>query len=212
MTVYLATASLRKRGLANYKKIGKRHYWYATDKFIGAEHSDINILQGKDTLYKVWSKIAAEPAGTRILGIQPTSSIKYSLAKVESDQKIHKLQADILNKPIIIDGILSEDYYEFIADLYKDNKPAQIERLKSFLDRGTSITFIPQEYFINNPTELLIFPNAAYISDWQNEISIEIKNSSMISFLRELYRLVQVSGRKIDQNTYLRKLIANLEN
>jgi hypothetical protein len=83
--------------------------------------------------------------------------------------------------------------------------------LESFLGRGTDMTFMPNQYFKDAESELIILPNVAYLSDWKNEVSIEIRNPAMLLFLKELYDLAKGYGRKVNQEEYIKDLIANLD-
>ncbi len=231
MTLYPVMESLKRRGLIFAKRKGKRQFWSAADdKEISAavvnvasaltdskeirvnvNESDFTIFHGREALYKVWSRLLDEAPNTRVQTIQPTASIKHSLEKLPWNEKIKKLQENILNKPIIIEGVLPEDYYSSIAGFYAHDKNLQKTVLESFLGRATDMTLIGKEYFKNTESELMILSTVAYLTDWKNEISIEIKNPIMLGFLRKLYELAKGYGKKIDQNTYIKELIAGLD-
>ena len=229
MTLYLALESLKGRGLAGYTRKGKRRFWHIVDTKaftsnminalselsgesevgITANNTGFTIYRGIDGLYKSWDSLKDLPPHTRVYGIQPTASIKLAVKKLDW-KRLKPLQENILNKPIIIDGVLPEDYYPTYAKLFAHDKKLQKDSLKSFIGRGTDMTFIDEKYFKDSETEMLILPTVAYLTDWKNEVSIEIRNPVMLGFLRQLYELAKGYGRKVDQNAYLKEFIERL--
>jgi DNA-binding transcriptional ArsR family regulator len=230
MTVYLGLESLKKRGLTDYKRKGKRRFWYMVDTKtftsnvihaltaltggseigITTNNSGFTIYRGIDSLYKSWESLKDLPPHTRVYGIQPTASIKLSVKKLDW-KRLKPLQETILGKPIIIDGVIPEDYYPVYAKLFAHDKDLQKRSLESFIGRGTDMTFIDERYFKDSETELLILPNVAYLTDWRNEVAIEIKDAVMLAFLRQLYELAKGYGRKVDQNAYIKDLLEKLD-
>jgi hypothetical protein len=230
MTIYLAVNSLKKRGLASYVRKGKRRFWHAEDdavlseKLIGiatayskkkeihvhVRDSGFTVLHGVDSVYKVWSSLLALPPKTRVHIIQPTGSIKYSLQKLPWTEKIKTLQENIRNKPIIMDSVIPEGYYDFVAEFFKNNKELRKTVFESFLGRAADVSFVSREYFKDSASELLISPEVAYLTDWKNEVSIEIKNPIMLIFLRQLYELAKGYGKRVDQNVYLKNYMSKL--
>ncbi len=230
MSTHIALKSLKERGLIDYKRVGKRKLWYRItpenlikkfanisqeiDKHsqvtIGVSDSEFTIYNGVDSLYKVWEALLELPANTRVQGFQPTASIRESLQKLEWSEKIQHLQENIRSKPIIIEGLLSEDYYPFLVDFYKNDKSLLLKTLESFLGRATDMTFIKKD-FLNLATEMFILPDSAYITNWKEEVSICIKNKTIINFLRELFSLAKGYGKHIDQNKYIGELIEKVK-
>jgi DNA-binding transcriptional ArsR family regulator len=231
MTVYLALDSLKARGLADYFRKGKRRFWSIAEGSklvadimssaysltdtneirINAKNSGFAIHQGLNGMYRVWKELQKLAPNSRVYGIQPTGAMRYALKRLDWQEKIAPLQENILKKPIIIDGVLPEDYYPFFAQHYSYDKKLQRKMLESFLGRGTDMTFMSDQYFKDAESELIILPNVAYLSDWKNEVSIEIRNPAMLLFLKELYDLAKGYGRKVNQEEYIKKMIAGLE-
>ncbi len=229
MTVYLNLKSLKKRGLIHYNRKGQRKLWHIiSDKLIAeivtnvavtlsnshemrvsVNDSGFAVVHGIEGLYKMWKHILDLPANSRVYGIKPTSSMKHTLSKLEW-QKIRVIQEQILAKPIIIDGVLTEDYYEYIADFYKSDRELQKKVLESYLGRATDMTFVSKEYFKLAESELILLSDIAFISDWKNEVAIEIRNPIMLNFLRELYDFAKDYGKKVDQNAYIKGLLERL--
>ncbi len=229
MTLYIALGSLKDRGLVDYSRKGKRRFWNMVDTktftsnvinalteitgesevSVTANNGGFTIYRGVDSLYKSWDSLKDLPPYTRVYGIQPTASIKLSVKKLDW-KRIKPLQENILNKPIIIDGVLPEDYYPTYAKLFAHDKKLQKTSLESFIGRATDMTFVDEKYFKDSETELLILPTVAYLTDWKNEVSIEIKNPVMLGFLRQLYELAKGYGRKVVQNAYIKEFIKKL--
>lgn len=226
MSVYLSLTSLKKRGLIDYSRKGKRRYWQTVDdKTFVARVIDIArsltdtheirvdikdtgfaILHGIEALHKVWKNLEDLPRNTRVQAIQPTASIKHALEKLDWQEKIKPLQENILKKSIIIDGVLPEDYYTYMMKYYEKDPKLQKQMLESFIGRSTDMTFVSEKYFKNAESELIILPDVAYLVDWKNEVAVEIRNSIMLTFLRELYELAKGYGKKVNQNIYLKEL------
>ena len=231
MSLYLTLKSLKRRGVADYIHKGKRKFWFAipnsqlTEYVVNAAQSledageirfslaesGFAIHYGIKGVYKVWSELQKLDPRARVHGIQPTSAMKYALAKLDWQEKIAPLQENILKKSIIIDGVLPDDYYSSLIDFYAHDKKLQKNMLKSFLGRSTDMTFVSSGYFKDAESELIILPNVAFLTDWKNEISIEIRNHSMLKFLVELYELTKGYGKKVNQEDYIKKLIEQIE-
>lgn len=231
MSTHITLNSLKDRGIVDYSRSGKRKFWYRIDpetlskRFssissdidnrseitIGAKNTQFTVYHGADSLYKVWEALLELPSNTRVQALQPTSSIKESLKKLDWSKKVQPLQENIRNKPIIIEGLLSEDYYPAFLQLYNNDKELLLKTLESFIGRSTDMTFIKKE-FLNLPTELFILPHAAYITNWKEEVSIKITNRTMINFLKELFELARGYGKHIDQNKYIKELIEKVKN
>ncbi len=231
MTVYLTLNSLKKRGLVDFHRKGKRRFWSAIDdkelvhkvtdiisSITGTSEVRVNvndsgfaILYGKEAPFTPWEALKDLPPYTRIYLIQPTAAIKYPFERMGWRKDVVSLQENILQKPIIIDGVLPEDYYPFFVNHFAGDKKLQRSILESFVGRVTDMTFVSKEYFKNTESELIILPNVAYLTDWKNEISIEIRNPIMLNFLKELYELAKGYGKKVDQNTYIKGLIEGLD-
>jgi hypothetical protein len=230
MSVYLVLNSLKRRGLADYSRKGRRRFWSIADGSklvadvmgsaysltetkeirINAKNSGFAIHQGLRGMYKVWEDLEKLAPNSRVYAIQPTAAMKYALKRLDWYEKIRPIQENILNKPVIIDGVLPEDYYPFFIEHYSQDKNLQRKMLESFLGRATDMTFVADQYFKDAESELIILPNVAYLSDWKNEVSIEIRNPTMLHFLKELYELAKGYGHKVNQEEYIKGLIAKL--
>jgi hypothetical protein len=230
MTVYLALSSLKQRGLATYSRKGKRRFWilaegsaiaahimtsaYALSDLgeirITAKNSGFAIHQGLKGMYRVWQELQKLTPHTRVQAIQPTSAMRYALKNLDWTEKIAPLQENIIRKQLIIDGVLPDDCYTFMMEQYKYDKNLQKKMLESFLGRAADITFVSKDYFRDAESELIILPTVAYLSDWKNEVSIEIRNPAMLHFLKELYSLAKGYGRKINQEEYIKRLLAKI--
>ena len=144
------------------------------------------------------------------MGIQSTTSIKDVLTKTSFKETWEPINKAIIDKGLIVEGLIREDYYtSTYLDLYKDDKEKQKTFLKSFIGRATDMVFVKND-FLNSSTDLMIFDNTAFLVNWKDEVAVEIKNQDMLEFLKEMFHLARGYGKKVDQNEYLKKLLAEI--
>jgi predicted transcriptional regulator len=225
MSVYLALHSLKKRGLADYDRKGKRRLWkklsnqafselmintaksiYDNKERVEIKHGENNgfvILKGLNNLFTIFERIAAGHKGERLIGIQPTSSMTHVVKKL-SWKTIKPIQDAIRDNKIIVQGLVREDYYPTFVSLLK-SKEEKKEAIKSFIGRLTDMVLVSNQY-LNSETELMMFKDVAFLVNWKDEVAIEIKNKEMLNFMLEFFELARGYGKKINQNEYLREL------
>lgn len=224
MSVYLALSSLKNRGLADYSRKGKRRFWtrlsnekifnlidktakeiYNNHDKVEIKHGDSGfvVLRGLDNLFTIFERIANGHKGERLIGIQPTSSMKNVMNKL-SWNTLKPIQDAILKNKIIVQGLIREDYYPTFISLLK-TKDKKKEALQSFIGRLTDMVMVSNEY-LNSESELMMFKDVAFLVSWKDEIAIEIKNKEMLSFMFECFELARGYGKKVNQNEYLKSL------
>lgn len=225
MSVYLALDSLRKRGLADYDRRGKRRYWKKqTDQAISkmlvdaaqsiyddpnrievkhGEDTGFVVLRGLEQLFTIFERIAAGHKGERLIGIQPTRSMAHVMQKL-SLAKIKPILDAIRNNKIIVEGLIREDYYPTLISLLR-SKEEKMVAIQSFIGRLTDMVLVNNQY-LNSETELMMFKDVAFLVNWKDEVALEIRNGEMLNFMRECFELARGYGKKIDQNKYLREL------
>jgi DNA-binding transcriptional ArsR family regulator len=229
MSVYLALDSLKQRGLIDYIRKGKRRFWkkLSPQEFstvmaeaaqaihhhkerVEIKHSDTSgftVLKGLPQLFTIFEKIALGHKGERLLGIQPTSSMKHVVTKL-SWNTLKPIQDAIRKNKIIVQGLVREDYYPTLISLLKTSQQKK-QALESFSGRLTDMVFVSNEY-LHSETELMMFRDVAFLVNWKDEVALEIKNKEMLSFMKECFDLARGYGKKIDQNEYLRGLVSGL--
>lgn len=225
MSVYLALHSLKKRGLADYSRKGKRRLWkklsdqafsqlmittakaiYDNKDKIEVKHGENNgfvILRGLNNLFTIFERIASGHKGERLVGIQPTGSMVHVMKKL-SWKTIKPIQDAIRENKIIVQGLVREDYYPTFVSLLKKDAEKK-EAINSFIGRLTDMVLVSNNY-LNSETELMMFKDVAFLVNWKDEIAVEIKNKEILNFMFECFELARGYGKKIDQNEYLREL------
>jgi len=231
MTTYLALDSLKQRGLVLYTKKGKRRLWKKeADKDIASKllkvsrlvsdnfdkqhihhnkNTGFTIYRGLNSLFEIFERISNGNKNQRLLGIQPTKSMLNVVNKL-SWKKLQPIQDAILKNKIIVEGLVREDYYPTLLSTAKNNKEREVI-INSLIGRLTDMMFVSNEY-LNADTELMMFGDVAFLVNWKSEVGIEIKNEDMLDFMKECFYLARGYGKKIDQNSYLRKLKEGLNN
>ena len=64
----------------------------------------------------------------------------------------------------------------------------------------------PDDRF-NNHAEIWIFKTTTLVINWKEKVAIEIVNSDITNFVREMYEYVKDNSKKIDHNEMMRSLI-----
>ncbi|MEK7646200.1 MAG: helix-turn-helix domain-containing protein [Patescibacteria group bacterium] len=229
MSAYLALAALKSRGIIYSKIKGKRRFWlrisdkelsdilistaklaHDSEERVEITHDDSTgfaVLRGLPSLFSIFERIAQGHKDERLIGIQPTASLKNVLRGI-SWKNLQPIQDSIRNNKIIVEGLLREDYYPTLTSLVKD--PVQKEEiLKSFIGRTTDMVFVSNEY-LNAETELMMFRDVAFLINWKDEVALEIKNKDMLHFLKELFDLARGYGRKVNQEEYIKNIIEKI--
>lgn len=211
MTIYGAINVLIKRGLVVCRMEKRRKYLvdYSNMASISTpQDRGIRNINGKSNLYSIWKKISELPKHTRVLIIQPVKSLRQSLKRLDWRAEVDSLQKNNVEKSLIFEGIIEEGYYPWLYNFYKQKGKKYAEDvIESFIGRATDITFV-RDNLIDAKVEMIITPDQAYIINWDKESAIEIHDADVIVLLRDLFNLAKGYGKKIDQNAYLKKMLA----
>jgi hypothetical protein len=230
MTLYPVLNILKKRGLIDFVREGRRRYWsiesaesIATNLSnlasvthkgtvqVAKENSGFIVHRDIKAVYSVFEKVARLKPGERVYGIQPTFSMLNVMKNLQWQKDLTPIQDAIREKGIIIEAVLQEDYYtsmyQYLAK--KDPKNA-LNSLKSFIGRATDMVYVDKKY-LHASSELMMFRNVAYLVNWKDGVSIEIHDKDMLDFLFRLYEVARGYGQKVDQNQYLRGLVKKIE-
>lgn len=222
MTLYPILDDLKDRGLINYRRGGRRKYWYLENEHkIASEFTNISsqissekvevrkektgfiIHRNTKSLYSIFEGVAALNKGERVKVIQPTASVLSVMNNLKWQEEIKPINEAIVKKGIIVEGLLQDDYYSALYKSIQAKDPARAkEYVQSFIGRATDMIFVPKEY-LNVDSEFIMFRNKAFIINWNDEVAVEIQNKEMLNFLEQLFVLARGYGKKIDQNKYL---------
>jgi predicted transcriptional regulator len=196
MTVYLVLDSLKHRGLADYKRIGKRRFWnrlsdieiarlvselvrsvHDESKSVEIRHNDQSqfvVSHGLKNLFSIFERIAKGHKGERLIGMQPTSSMKHVVKKL-SWSTLLPIQQAIRDNKIIVEGMVREDYYPTLLSLLNSDEERK-SAIDSFSGRLNDMVFVSNEY-LKSETELMMFKDVAFLVNWKDEVAVEIKNT-----------------------------------
>jgi predicted transcriptional regulator len=230
MTIYLTLNSLKNRGILNYNRLGKRKYWKinekekiskilwdALQKFNSSENittvktndSGFSVIKNMESLWSIWQEAVAGNKDSRIYGIQPTESLKEILNKSDWQNKIAPINEAITNNKLIIEGLTREDYIPTYLKYFENDKSKQRKILEDLQNRMSDMVNVSNDHF-KYPVDFMMFKDKAFLINWKNEVAIEIKNTDMLNFLKELFDLARGYGKKVDQGNYIRELLKNL--
>lgn len=229
MTLYPILDNLKDRNLIDYKRSGKRKYWYLEShnkiasklshisSTIGSEKIEVKkedsgfiIHRNIKSIYSIFEEVANLSQGERVKAIQPTKSVMSVMNNLKWQEEIKPINEAIVKKGIVVEGLIQDNYYTALYNrAYKDSPEKAKEWIESFVGRATDITFIDKRY-LDTDSEFLMFRNKAFIINWRDEVAIEIKNKDMFNFLSELFDLARGYGKKVNQNEYLKGLLKNI--
>lgn len=221
-SLYRPIFALKKRGLIEAVKVGRRTYWrkMAQDSLItslgsvltlGIEsnirtplHPEFFLHTGKEALMRLYEKLA-EKRGARVLGIQPNKSAE-SVLTVFPFKRLVRLNERIKGQHVIVEGLLQENFISTYIKIVKKHGLGIKKILKAFGARSADTTYVPSQYF-NFDSEIIILPKSAIIFHWSKLVAVEIYNHETIGLLRDLFKLAQNFGHKADQNQMVQEYL-----
>lgn len=215
-SLYGPLKSLKKRGLVQLEKMGKRTFYKKMpdeplannlksvlirgakseliDNFV---HPEFFLHAGKDALIRLYNQYG-QFRDIRILGIQSNRSAEAVL-NTYPFEKLLEINRNIKKNGVIIEGLLQEGFIDFYKSTLKKKGLSVRKAFDSFGGRAADTTYVPKEFLSFN-SEIMILPKAAYIFNWTRLVAIEIRNKETIGLLRDLFLLAKYFGRKVDQN------------
>lgn len=224
-TVAFLLNKLKKRGLVEKIKVGRRFQWKAAAKTDiahtlrrlsnrldpgtalfeitkGERQSEIEIYRGKERMKDALQKVLEVRKGRRVYGLQGNRSIGKSLEKIEWDF-ILEYQNTLKKKGIIMEGIAGESALKIFEKLTK-------EQLESHLGRPGVCYLAPDEFFDFN-LDIMVFQNIVMTINYDEETILLIKDSMIQEAMQKFISFMESCSRKIDLNAYLRDLIEEKE-
>ena len=230
-SLYSLLEHLRRRGLVQKKKQGKRWYWQiipqpqlqeqlfnlaehhrvnrkTVEKEVGliaSEESQYKIYRGKEKLNSLYAELGQLPKHTRLYGIQPNLSMATAL-KNTSPGLITQINESIKQKGVVVEAILAEDFLSYYLKAL-GQKPANAKKiLKSFSDRLAVTTYVPKD-ILNFEAELLFYNQTLLILNWKELSAVVIKNKEIVGIMTALFNLAKLSGNRVDQNLKITNLL-----
>lgn len=169
-----------------------------------SKEDEFVIHVGTEEILPAYSRIASINKNERIKAIQHHRSWVELTNRITSEQLV-EFNNNIIKNKIILDGMLNESAYKSYQKEIDENPEKHKGNVESLKGRMADYTVFPDNYF-DYDVEIWMFKNTTLIINWKEEIAIEIINNNMTYFLRDMFDLVKMSGRKIDHN----KMVENL--
>lgn len=133
----------------------------------------------------------------RVYAIQGNKSIRAQ--KSLNQTYLNDIQKQLKQKKIIIEGIVGKKSLE-----YFDNLPLYL--LKNYENRLT-VAYLINDELVDFDLDILILDKEVLLINYEKKLTVKIKNGSIRLAIKALYETMKFSSRKIDLNSYLKKLI-----
>lgn len=222
---------LIKRGLAERHKRGKRHVYMGIEmsglarklervsqgvyiaeggvrgaRIRTSKENEFIIHVGAKEIIPAYSRIASLNKNDRVRGLQHHRSYKEIVEKASS-KLLAEFNNAIIKNDIILDGILNESAYKAYAEELKADLKKFKGAVESLEGRMADYTVFPDNFF-DYDAEIWIFKTTTLIINWHEEVAIEITNTNMTGFLKDMFEFVKMGGKKIDHNQMMREVLA----
>lgn len=234
MTVYLTVSSLKKRGLIDFHRRGKRDYWYVLPNHIliseimdmtktliegnPATKNDVSgtlphfaVHTGADTIIQLYIKKFQNEHKNRLYIIQPFSSLTALIQKTKRPELIIELNEIIKNNEIIVEGIFEQATparYHGLLHKSKKFSGHEVEQVYTAIEARVNETIhVSDEILKNIPVEILVLKDVIIVTSFEEGWALEITHKSVADALRGIIQLLKILGEKVDQAELARKLI-----
>lgn len=176
--------------IENTQKKGARVKVSQEDEFV--------IHVGVHEIIPAYARIASMNKNERIKAIQHHRSWLELTNRITREQLID-FNNNIIKNKIILDGMLNESAYQSYKKEIEKNPEKHKGNVESLKGRMADYTVFPDNFF-NYDVEIWMFKSTTLIINWKEEIAIEIINTSITFFLKDMFEFVKMGGRKIDHN------------
>lgn len=200
MTVHITLKRFEKRGLIKKEKYAKRFLYSQIENVLENrilpinEYENIVIHRGAKELFETWNKMT-KLKSERYMGYQPNSSIAHSLKKVNMEE-LMKLNNEIRENDHIVDAFLEKGFMETAEKLIpkKDYKP-----WAKSLKRKSIVYEVDKDMF-QSKNEVFIIRDSIFITDWEKEICVEIKQLETVNLMKNFFELLKLVSSRVDFN------------
>lgn len=151
--------------------------------------------------YVLERAIAAHP-GQRIRGIQPNKS--WMSAHRKNTYNLVKLNEMIKDNRIIMDGIIQKSAYKKYRAFFSSSNKLK-KMVASFDGRMADYVAVDDNYFDQN-AELVIFSDLVFLTNWEREVTIELRDQYIVDLLRDMFDIIKTTERKIDHNQEMKSI------
>jgi predicted transcriptional regulator len=163
-----------------------------------SQKDEFIIHIGTEEILPAYKRIASINKNERIKAIQHHRSWIELTNRITPEQLVD-FNDNIIKNKIILDGMLNESAYKSYKKEIQQNPEKHKQNVASLKGRMADYTVFP-DYFFNYDVEIWMFKNTTLIINWKEEIAIEIINTSITFFLKDMFEFVKMGGRKIDHN------------
>lgn len=223
-TIAYITNKLIKRGFVEKVRIGKRHKYYSISEeklksLLESAHQMRDMaepdqqkmknkkvvrVQGLENVISMQADFLRSYRNERVYAIQPNKSWLSLHAKVDEDRAIH-VNEIIRNNNLIIDAILEHDAYATFKKANR-NKAKFAKLAKSFGNRMADYVFAPRGY-LTDQVEMWLIADTVLFIDWREEVAIKLIDTHIAHFIKDMFALAKLHGRKIDHNESIRNIL-----
>lgn len=172
-------------------------------------HPSIVFYRGLEAMKKTYMKVKDLPDDTVFYAIQSVTAFREQINKT-GPEYLDELAPELSR--FVIKSIVSESQYKFMAQRMKEKGIKEAMRLIDQLAHYTKSDYVvlPEEDLTAN-TELFMFLGTAWISNWKDEICIEITNDEIVDLLHVLFRSLRSQGTRIRHLDYMNKIKEHLK-
>ncbi len=170
-----------------------------------SKESEFTIYTGIKEIIPAHERIASLNKDQRLRAIQPNKSWMNLHKKLNPKQLIRFNEA-IRDNKIIVDAVVQSNAYALYGEFFKHDPKTLKSIAESFTDRMADYTSISEKFFDYN-AEIWIYKETVFIINWEEEVAIEITNTDIMHFMKDMYEIVKSKGSKIDHNQIMREIL-----
>jgi sugar-specific transcriptional regulator TrmB len=170
-----------------------------------SKENEFIVHVGSGEIIPAYKRIASENKNGRIRAIQHHRSWNGLIEKISPEQLV-EFNESIKRNHIILDGMLNRSAYKAYGAEIKNDPEKHTDAIKSLEGRMADYTVFSDEFF-NYDTEIWIFKTTTLIINWKEEVAIEITNSNMTGFFKDMFEFVKEGGSKLDHNHAIRDIL-----
>ncbi len=170
-----------------------------------SKENEFIIHVGSKDIISMYERIMSLHKGERWKAIQPNKSWMNMHQKLTKRELIHINNA-IRENDIIVDAIVQDNAYMLYHEFFKKDPEVLQEVAESFTGRSADYTSLPHSFF-DYHTEIWFFERTFSIINWKEEVAIEITNSDIMNFMKDLFEIAKEKGVKVDHNQAMSEIL-----
>ena len=223
-SIYVALETLKKRGLAQHRRVDKKSLWslasekdladtlYETKKAIfgfvdgkeevgGVTDGVVTVHRGKEAVKKVIMSMIADRKNERFLCYTSFSDIiDKGWLTIFTPEEMNEWNRIIKKNGIISELVAPEGWIE------KHFEMMGVTWAKDYEGRTSSAVYLPEKYF-QHSGQIFAFKDVMYLLALNDKMIIEIRHSDIQTMILAMYSFMKERGEVIDVNSRLRGLM-----